>query len=68
MNDVYCDLVFLLFFVESICFIVIIFKIYMMMKEVKYICCMLVMLELEVLDLEERFFKELINGRLCFCC
>lgn len=68
MNDVYCDLVFLLFFVESICFIVIIFKIYMMMKEVKYICCMLVMLELEVLDLEERFFRELINGRLCFCC
>ncbi|XP_068678777.1 protein spire homolog 1-like [Montipora foliosa] len=68
MNDVHCDPVFPPSLAESIRSIAITSKIYMTMKEVKHIRRTLAMLELEALDPEERLFKELTNGRLCFCC
>lgn len=43
-------------------------KIYMTLKEVKHIRRTLALLDLEALDPEERLYKELTNGRLCFCC
>lgn len=67
MSDFECELVFLLFF-YNFCNFVIMFKIYMIFKEVKYVCKMLVLLDLGVLDLEEKFYKDLVYGRLCFCC
>ena len=43
-------------------------KIYMTMKEVKHMRRTLALLDLGALDPEERLYKDLANGRLCFCC
>ena len=43
-------------------------KIYMSLEEVKHMRSTLTKLDLESLDPDERTYKELANGRLCFCC
>lgn len=43
-------------------------KIYMTLDEVKHMRSTLAKLDLESLDPEERTYKELANGKLCFCC
>lgn len=67
MSDVECDLVFFLFF-NNLWIVIIMFKIFMILMEVKYMWRILVLLDLGVLDFEERLYKDLVNGRLCFCC
>lgn len=43
-------------------------KIYMTMKEVKHMRRTLALLELGALDPEQKLYKDLASGRLCFCC
>ena len=43
-------------------------KIAMTLEEVKHVRGTLAKLELESLDPEDRLYKDLSNGRLCFCC
>ena len=43
-------------------------KIYMTLKEVKHVRKTLASLDLGALDPEEKLYKDLAHGRLCFCC
>ena len=43
-------------------------KVYMTLKEVKHMRRTLALLDLENLDPEDKLYKDLANGRLCFCC
>ena len=67
MNDIECDPVFPPS-LDSLRTITITSKIYMTMKEVKHMRRTLALLDLGALDPEERLYKDLASGRLCFCC
>lgn len=67
MNDIECDPVFPPS-LDNLRTVAITSKIYMTMKEVKHMRRTLASLDLGALDPEERLYKDLANGRLCFCC
>ena len=67
MSDVECDPVFPPS-LDKLRTITITSKIYMTLKEVKHMRRTLTLLDLGALDPEERLYKDLANGRLCFCC
>ena len=67
MNDNECDPVFPPS-LDNLRAVTITSKIYMTLKEVKHMRRTLASLDLGALDPEERLYKDLANGRLCFCC
>lgn len=67
MNDIECDPVFPPS-LDNLRTVTITSKIYMTMKEVKHMRRTLALLDLGALDPEEKLYKDLANGRLCFCC
>ena len=68
MSDVECDPVFPPSLADNLRNLAITSKIYMTLKEVKHMRKTLASLDLGALDPEEKLYKDLANGRLCFCC
>lgn len=67
MSDVECDPVFPPS-LNNLRTVTITSKIFMTLREVKHMRRTLALLDLGALDPEERLYKDLANGRLCFCC
>lgn len=67
MSDVECDPVFPPS-LNNLRTVTITSKIFMTLTEVKHMRRTLALLDLGALDPEERLYKDLANGRLCFCC